>query len=342
VPACDHNIHVPEGTPRTLGAVGRMTAVGFVVLLGAALAPAATGAPRLQATGGVVGVYPALKDPGRLAYPSAAAVDAARRYVKRRRGRVSFAVADLRGGIAGAHVNRTYRAASLSKAMLLVAYLDKLARERRKADGKESFWLDAMIRVSDNESAISLYKRLGPGPMRALARRAGMLSFSVGGSWSEARVTAADQARFFLRLNRLLAPSQRVFARYVLSVVQPQQSWGIPAAARPKSWQVFFKGGWRTKGQGEVVHQAALLERGHRHIAIAVLSDQDPSEPYGHETVKGVARRLLSRARPAPYPRYGAQPGQLAPIQALDGYRAPPTPPLRPLSSQLASRLSGK
>jgi hypothetical protein len=165
-----------------------------------------------------------------------------------------------------------------------------------------------------------------------------MRSFSVGGSWSEARVTAADQARFFLRLNRLLAPGQRVFGRYLLSVVEPQQSWGIPAAARPMSWQVFFKGGWRPKGSGQTVHQAALLERGHRSIAIAVLSDGDPSEPYGHETVKGVARRLLSRARPAPFPRYGAEPGQLAPIQALDGYRPPPAPPLRPLSSQLVSR----
>jgi beta-lactamase class A len=292
----------------------------------------------------VVGAYPALRDPGQLAYPSAAAVDAARRYVKRRRGRVSFAVADLRGGIAGVHVRRAYRAASLSKAMLLVAYLAKLAHERRKADSRESFWLDAMIRVSDNESAVSLYKRLGPRLMRALARRAGMRSFSVGGSWSEARVTAADQARFFLRLNRLLAPSERVFARYLLSVVQPQQSWGIPAAARPMSWQVFFKGGWRPNalsgsgGGGEIVHQAALLERGHRRIAIAVLSDGDPSESYGHETVRGVARRLLSRARPAPFPPYGAQPGRLAPIQALDGYHPPPAPPLRPLSSQLASR----
>jgi beta-lactamase class A len=315
-----------------------MAAIGFVVLLGAALATAATGAPPLRGTHGVVGVYPALRDPGQLAYPSAAAVDAARRYVKHRRGRVSFAVADLRGGIAGLHVNRVYRAASLSKAMLFVAYLHKLAHERRKPDGKESFWLDAMIRVSDNESAISLYKRLGLGPMRALARRAGMRSFSVGRGWSEARVTAADQARFFLRLNRLLAPSQRVFGRYMLSVVQPQQSWGIPAAARPMSWQVFFKGGWRPKTGGQVVHQAALLERGHRRIAIAVLSDEDPSEPYGHETVKGVTRRLLSRARPAPFPRYGAVPGRLTPIEALGGYGPRPVPPLRPLSSQLVSR----
>jgi hypothetical protein len=332
VSTCHNNVHVTEGTPRTLGAVGRVAAIGLAAVLGASLAPATGRA-----------AYPKLTDPGLLAFPSAAAVDAASHYVRRRRGRVSFAVADMRGGIAGLHVNRPYRSASLSKAMLLVAYLDKLARERRKPDGKEAFWLDAMIRVSDNESAISLYRRLGPGPMRALARRAGMRSFAIGALWSEARVTAADQARLFLHLDRLLAPSQRVFARYLLSVVQPQQSWGIPAAARPKSWQVFFKGGWRPGGSGQIVHQAALLERSHRRIAIAVLTDRDPSEPYGHETVTGVARRLLSRARPAPFRRYGAWPGRLVPIEALDGYRPPPSQPLRPLSTQFASRaLSGK
>jgi hypothetical protein len=313
-----------------------VAAIVLVALLGASLAPTAGAYPALRTQ------YPALTDPGLLAYPSAAAVDAARHYLKRRRGRVSFAVADLRGGIAGAHVGRAYRSASLSKGMLLVAYLNKLARERRKPDGKEAFWLDAMIRVSDNESAISLYKRLGPGPMRALARRAGMRSFAIGGLWSEARVTAADQARFFLHLNRLLAPSQRVFGRYLLSAVQPQQSWGIPAAARTMRWQVFFKGGWRPGGGGEIVHQAALLERGHRRIAIAVLSDENPSEPYGHETVKGVARRVLSRPRPAPLRPYPTPLARLAPIQALDGHRAEPAP-LRPLSAQIAVRLlSGK
>jgi hypothetical protein len=309
--------------------------MGVAVLLGA-LAPAAGGHPTLE------GRYPALTDPGLLAFPSAGAVDAARHYVRRRRGRVSFAVADRRGGIAGLHVNRTYRAASLSKAMLLVAYLNKLARERREPDRTEAFWLDAMIRVSDNESAISLYRRLGPHAMRALARRAGMHSFAIGGAWSEAQVTAADQARFFLHLDRLLAPSQRVFARYLLSVVQPQQSWGIPAAARRLSWQVFFKGGWRPRGSGQIVHQAALLERGHRRIAMAVLSDDDPSEPYGHETVEGVARRLLTRARPAPF-RSVVRPGRLLPIRVLGGYRPPPSQPLRPLNAQFASWLpSGK
>jgi beta-lactamase class A len=314
VPTGDHNVHAEEGTPRTLCAVAKVAALALSLLL---CALAAAGAAGAQPTVG--GVYPALRDPGQLAFPTAAAVDAARHYVKRRRGRVSFAVADLRGGIAGYRVNRTYRAASLSKAMLFVAYLRKLAREHRGPDASEGFALDAMIRVSDNDSATALYRRLGPRPLRALARRAHMRRFAVGGEWSEARVTAADQARFFLRLGHLLPRGRRDFALSLLSAVQ--QDWGVPAAARPMGWKVFFKGGWRPRGGGQIVHQAALLKRGARKIAVAVLSDSDPSEDYGHRTIAGVTHALLSRARPKPYP----------------GVSLPRVPPLRPLSQQLAS-----
>ena len=72
-------------------------------------------------------------------------------------------------------------------------------------------------------------------------------------------ITAADQARFFYRLERARCP--RAFAATrarLLSGIAREQSWGIPAAARPR-FQVFFKGGWNpARGR---VHQAARLER---------------------------------------------------------------------------------
>jgi hypothetical protein len=201
VPAGDDYVHLPEGTPRTLDAVARVAVIPLVALLLAAPAsaqPSLPGTadrgvyPRLRgvsqladpewrSTDAAVGVYPALDDPGRLAWPTAASVDAARRYARARHGMVSFAVADLRGGIAGLRVNRPYRSASLSKAMVFVAYLRKLEREHRKPARHEEFSLDAMIRVSDNDSATYLYKRLGPGAMQALARQAGMRSFAAPG-----------------------------------------------------------------------------------------------------------------------------------------------------------------
>jgi hypothetical protein len=290
------------------------------------------GLPGARLTDAGVGVYPALRPPAVLAFPSPGAVEAARRFAEARLGRVSFAVVDPRAGMTGLRLDDVYSSASLIKAMLLVAYLERAERDGASLSSADVSRLDAMIRVSDNESASAVYRRLGPEPLASLARRAGMRSFRVGANWADARVTAADQALFFVALDRLLESGrQREYARYLLSSIAPFQSWGIPEAARPR-WRVFFKGGWRPQDGAEIVHQGALLERGPRRVAIVVLTDGNPSEPYGHETVRGIAERLLRPPGPVDVAAAaGAVPGRLAPVESLEGYRPPPARPLRPL-----------
>jgi hypothetical protein len=85
----------------------------------------------------------------------------------------------------------------------------------------------------------------------------------------------------------------REWARSLLSSIDPSQSWGIPVVARPR-WKVFFKGGWRLTGTGQLVSQIARLERGHRRAAIAVMTSDDPSMAYGIQTIEGVTRDLLA------------------------------------------------
>jgi len=325
-------------------AVVAVTAVGAVPRSGERTTPAVAASPVVPGLRPVaeisqpgagarptaVGPLPRLRDPGALAFPSPAALEAARAYVGTRRGRVSFAVADTRGELAGLEPDRPYRSASLVKAMILVAYLEREAREGREPTPVQRARLDRMIRISDNDSAIALHRDLGPERMRELARRAGMTGFADDGSWSEARVTAGDQARFFAALDRLLPAPHRDYARELLQGVTEEQSWGVPAAARP-AWRVLFKGGWRPAEGGTLVHQAARLERGPRTVAIAVLSDGNPDQPYGEETIRQVTARLLD-ARPSPAPlQPPATPAALRPLRRLDARRAPSPPALRRL-----------
>jgi hypothetical protein len=273
----------------------------------------ALAAPEGQVDSGV-GVYPALAPPARLAFPDESAVAAASAYAARRGGRVAFAVTDGRG-VAGRAVDAVFRSASLTKAMILVAFLRRAAAEGITPSYADRQRLGYMIRISDNGSADSIYAKVGDAALRDLARRAGMKRFSIAGDWGNATLTAADQARFFLALDGLLAPPERSLARQLLEGVAPPHSWGIPRISRPR-WRTFFKGGWRPGGKGELVHQAALLERGARRLAVAVMTDGNPLQRYGEVSIEGVARLLLrggGRRKP------DLVPGPAPPLRAIAG-----------------------
>jgi hypothetical protein len=227
-------------------------------------------------------------------YPGRRAIARARRYLTRRMGVTSFAVTTSEGRVYGAHVHRRFVSASVVKAMLLVAYLRLLDQRHHGLDPHSRSLLGPMIHVSDNGAATAVWSRVGDPRLRRLARRAGMSDFSIHGIWANAMISAADQSRFFFEMRSLIPPRFRHYADHLLSHIAGFESWGIPAVARPRHWKVYFKGGWRGTGRGQLVHQAARLERRGERIAIAVMTDGDPSMGYGIKTIEGVAARLLA------------------------------------------------
>jgi hypothetical protein len=235
---------------------------------------------------------------GRAVIPSRAAMRDAWRFARRRGGQVSFAVVDTRGRLRGRDADRRYVSASVVKALLLAAELRRLERDERALDPATNDLLTAMIAHSDNDSADAIYTRVGDPGLLEVAKDAGMRRFGVKGHWANAQVTAADLARFFSRLRKLLPRRHRGSALRLLAAIEREQSWGVPRAAG-SGWRVHFKGGWRETGRGELVHQAAWLHGGGRKLAIAVLSDAQPSRVYGIHTVRGIADRLLARSQGA-------------------------------------------
>lgn len=231
-------------------------------------------------------------------YPSRAQVRDAERFAAGRSGSVSFAVIGPRGGLRGRALHARFSSASATKAMLLAAYL----RSHRKIDPSAKGLLRPMVTASDNDAADAIYAVVGDEGLERVARRAGMHDFEpTPGFWGGARITAADMARFFDRLEHNLGERHRRYGLKLLASIVSFERWGIPAGSGG-GWRVWFKGGWRPGGgessSGAVSHQAALLRyRNGTRVAIAVLTDEAPGEGEGFGTIEGIAERLL---HPAP------------------------------------------
>jgi hypothetical protein len=201
---------------------------------------------------------------------------------------------DSEGRLSGVHLHWTFVSASVVKAMLLVAYLRRLnSMGQHYIDSYSNSFLYPMINQSDNTAATQTWSIVGNAGLYAVARAAHMTDYSVYTDWASSQISPADQARFFFEMDSLIPHEFVGYANRLLSTIAAYESWGIPAVARPHGYQVFFKGGWRTTGLGQLVHQVARLHGNGRTFSIAVMTDGDPSMGYGIDTIQGVTAALL-------------------------------------------------
>jgi hypothetical protein len=222
-------------------------------------------------------------------------------YAKERRGAISFHVR-TRTREWGRRQGRTVPSASVLKAMLMQAYLDRPGVRNRRLRRADRALLAPMIRRSDNATATRIRNLVGDKGLRRVARRAGMRRFKpVAMPWGNSRINAEDQTKFFLRIEALLPKRHRAYAMKLLQTVVPSQRWGIGRVRLP-GWRKYFKGGWGS-GTGAVDHQVVLLRRGDQRVSVAVMTVNQGSHAYGKETLRGVFKRLLRGL-----PREGAVP----------------------------------
>ncbi len=210
-----------------------------------------------------------------------------------RAGRVAFAVVGPDGKPHGRNEHELFQSASVVKALILAAELQRIDDAGGRLDPAVAAELRRMITVSDNDAATAVFDRVGPEGVGAIAHRAGMRDLRASETWGATAISAADMAVMFADLGRVFPERFEKFGLGLLGSIVPEQSWGIPRVARERGWSVRFKGGWRPDPGGQIVNQAAELRRGGVSGSIAVLSDRQPSMPYGIETVEGIAERLL-------------------------------------------------
>ena len=92
------------------------------------------------------------------------------------------------------------------------------------------------------------------------------------------------------------------------------EPWSFKRRLNASGWfdEEIVAGGLVTQGKAQSLksmmtgwadHQVALLRRGERRLAVAILITSSPSHEYGKETLRGIAARLLRRLRPNSRPR---------------------------------------
>jgi hypothetical protein len=183
--------------------------------------------------------------------------------------------------------------------MLLVAELQRGdVRDRALTPGEKAL-LDPMIRRSDNDAATRVLALVGAQRLQHDARRWGMRAFHVVPTpWGMSSITARDQARFWLHIDRRLPPRHRAYGLTLLRTIVPSQRWGVARVA-PRGWTLHFKGGWGS-GSGAVDHQVALLTRGDQRVSLAIMTTAQGTHLYGQATLRGMAQRLLRGLAAAP------------------------------------------
>jgi hypothetical protein len=286
------------------GLIGLMAAV-IAVLAGAVVVaassdPEPTPAPQRAAT-------PPPRPPALRSGPASESRRPAHRSADRRRsriaragewadgraGHVAFAVVGPDGEPHGRNEHELFQSASVVKALILAAELQRIADAGRQLDPAVAAELRRMITVSDNDAATAVFDRVGPMGVDAIAHRAGMHDLRSSETWGATEISAADMAVMFADLGRVFPERFERFGLGLLGSIVPEQSWGIPRIAGGRGWSVRFKGGWRHDPGGQIVNQAAELRRDGVRGSIAVLSDRQPSMTYGIETVEGISSRLL-------------------------------------------------
>jgi len=217
------------------------------------------------------------------------------KYAKHRKGIIGFA---LRTPTLTYNFNakRTMPCASVFKAMALVAYLNHPDVRNRKLNSHDKSLLRPMITRSSDKAADSVFRYVGAGRIRAVAKRTPMYRFHLNTKiWGRSRIDAADQANFMLQIDQLIPQRHRRYALYLLSHITSSQRWGI-FRVRPKGWKAFAKAGWGL-GTGWVDHQVVLLTKGGMRVSVAVLQhnigNSKAAHAYGKNSLKGIFGRML-------------------------------------------------
>jgi beta-lactamase class A len=199
---------------------------------------------------------------------------------------------------------RHFDSASAIKATIISALLYKVHGPGHLTSAQRGLaW--RMITESSNDAATDLWNEVGITSLQRFLDAAGMRHTILDDfAWGLSQLTAHDELTLLTVLTThgpVLSPASRGYVLWLMSKVTASQRWGVPAGA-PADVTVSVKNGWLPDpftGAWHVNSIGAFRSLGRyrsRHIGyqIAVLTDGNPSEAYGINTIQ-VAAEVINR-----------------------------------------------
>ena len=241
---------------------------------------------------------------------------------------------------------RHFASASIVKAIILAALLRWHQETGTPLSSWENHEAALMITQSDNDAATDLWDEACMSRLQHFLDLAEMDQTRLGddGYWGLTQATAHDEMlllKLLTRPNSVLTAASRAYQLGLMAQVISSQRWGTPAGA-PAGAGVHVKNGWLPESSGWHVNSIGAFTGKGRNYLIAVLTDDNPSEQYGIDTIEAVARvvhrdlnrgRLIPEGRPVPRARLAASVASPAPspspwavVPALPTPAPPPAP----------------
>jgi hypothetical protein len=198
-----------------------------------------------------------------------------------------------------------FHTASIVKADILATVLLQHQGTGMPLGEEEQELATQMIENSDNEAATDLWAAIGGADGVTDANlHLGLLHTAPGedGYWGLTSTTVTDQLRLLFDLVSAHSPLSTASRSYELGLmrqVEPNQSWGVTAAATPRTASA-VKNGWLPDPQLWVINSIGVIHHDGQVLLVAVLSNDQPSEAVGiaqDEAAAVVAADAVSTAR---------------------------------------------
>jgi beta-lactamase class A len=288
--------------------LGPPVALALAVLAGCASVPVHTAA-EAKTSGSAPSASRAMNGPSAARGQGAAVSPFARlgRYLSRRAGNVTAAVYDANSRHTWVlHPGAVQYTASIVKVEIMGTALTEAGGSLSPG---ESALMPSMIEDSSNDSATELLADVGGaaavtrfdrslGMHHTIASSLSLIPGTPWPGWGLTTTTARDEVTLvsaFAYPNSLLSAADQRYGLRMMEKVEADQDWGVSAGVAPGT-TVALKNGWLPLGPSDWQINSIGWISGHgRNYVLAVLTDGNPTEAYGIETITHLARVMYAQ-----------------------------------------------